>query len=129
MGETVRPGNVLLAGCPSRQALDLVADKWTMLVIKALADGVRRYGEVRRTVEGISQKMLTQTLRSLERDGLVERTVHPVVPPMVEYRLTPLGATLIEPLSAVSAWAERHMHEVVAAREQAGTPGSSVSVG
>lgn len=71
-GAATAPANVLLAGCPSRQALDLIADKWTMLVIKALADGVRRYGDVHRAVEGISQKVLTQTPRSLERDGLVE---------------------------------------------------------
>lgn len=108
--------SVLNASCPSRQALDLIADKWTMLVIKALVDGVRRYGALRRAIDGISPKMLTQTLRALERDGLVTRTVYPVVPPRVDYALTPLGETLIEPLAAVAAWAERHMTEVAEAR-------------
>lgn len=110
--------NVQIADCPSRQALGLIADKWTMLVIKALADGIGRYGALGREIEGISQKMLTQTLRALERDGLVSRTVHPVVPPMVDYALTPLGETLIVPLAAISAWAEEHMDEVQAARRR-----------
>ena len=107
-----------IADCPSRQALGLIADKWTMLVIKALADGIGRYGALGREIEGISQKMLTQTLCALERDGLVSRTVHPVVPPMVDYALTPLGETLIVPLAAISAWAEEHMDEVQAARRR-----------
>ncbi len=104
--------------CPPRQALELIADRWTMIVIKALADGRKRYGELHRNIEGISQKMLTQTLRSLERDGLVERTVYPVVPPRVEYALTPLGECLTEPLAAISAWAERHMSEIAEARRR-----------
>src|SRR5918992_806437 len=106
--------NVLNAQCPSRQALDLIADKWTMLVIKALADGIHRYGALHRAIGGISQKMLTQTLRALERDGLVERTVYPVVPPMVEYALTPLGTTLVDLLTAVAVWAEQHQAEIAA---------------
>lgn len=110
------PPNVLDAHCPSRQALDLIADKWTMLVVKELADGIYRYGALHRSIGGISQKMLTQTLRALERDGLVTRTVYPVVPPKVEYALTPLGETLIEPLAAIAAWAERHMDEIMQAR-------------
>jgi DNA-binding HxlR family transcriptional regulator len=108
--------NVLDAHCPSRQALDLIADKWTMLVVKELAEGIRRHGELHRTIGGISQKMLTQTLRALERDGLVARTVYPVVPPKVEYELTSLGETLIEPLAAIALWAERHMDEIAQAR-------------
>ncbi len=102
--------------CSPRQALELIADRWTMIVVKALGDGRHRYGELHRSIDGISQKMLTQTLRSLERDGLVERTVYPVVPPRVEYALTPLGATLTEPLEALAAWAERHMGEITEAR-------------
>ncbi|MBA2277133.1 MAG: helix-turn-helix transcriptional regulator [Chloroflexia bacterium] len=90
-----------------------------MIVIKALAEGIQRYGALHREIGGISQKMLTQTLRSLERDGLVRRTVYPVVPPKVEYALTPLGETLIEPLAAIGAWAERHMDEIVRARTRA----------
>ncbi len=114
-----RAGARVLDGqCPPRQALDLIADRWTMIVIKALAEGIRRYGALHREIGGISQKMLTQTLRSLERDGLVRRTVYPVVPPKVEYALTPLGETLIEPLAAIGAWAERHMDEIVRARRR-----------
>ncbi len=110
--------SVLNGQCPPRQALDLIADRWTMIVVKALAEGIQRYGALHREIGGISQKMLTQTLRSLERDGLVRRTVYPVVPPKVEYALTPLGETLIEPLAAIGVWAERHMDEIVQARRR-----------
>ncbi|MBA3274729.1 MAG: helix-turn-helix transcriptional regulator [Chloroflexia bacterium] len=89
-----------------------------MIVVKALSEGIHRYGALHRAIGGISQKMLTQTLRSLERDGLVLRTVYPVVPPKVEYALTPLGETLIEPLAVIGAWAERHMDEIVRARQR-----------
>jgi len=107
---------VLDADCPSRQVLDRIADKWTALIIRVLADGTHRFGQLQRRVGGISQKMLTQTLRELERDGLVERTVHPVVPPHVEYRLTPLGRSLRQPLDAICAWAEAHLAQMLAAR-------------
>jgi DNA-binding HxlR family transcriptional regulator len=102
----------------AREVLDLIADKWTALVVYALAGGTKRHGELRREIEGISQKMLTQTLRHLERDGLVERKVYAVVPPMVEYSLTPLGKTLIGPLCAVCHWAEEHLAEVDVARSR-----------
>jgi len=108
--------DVLDAECPSRQVLDRIADKWTALVIRVLAEGTHRFGQLQRRVGGISQKMLTQTLRDLERDGLVERTVHPVVPPHVEYRLTPLGRSLRQPLDAICAWAEAHLGQMLAAR-------------
>ncbi|MBD2034545.1 helix-turn-helix transcriptional regulator [Leptolyngbya sp. FACHB-321] len=104
-----------------RKALDLVADKWTALIIMALAQDTKRYGELHRKIDGISQKMLTQTLRQLEGSGLIHRKVHPVVPPMVEYSLTLLGETLVEPLKALCSWAAEHFHEVEAAREQAST--------
>ncbi len=104
--------------CLPRQALDLIGDRWTMIVVKALSEDIHRYGALHRAIGGISQKMLTQTLRSLERDGLVLRTVYPVVPPKVEYALTPLGETLIEPLAAIGDWAERHMDEIVRARRR-----------
>lgn len=104
--------------CPPRQALELIADRWSMIVIKSLSDGVYRFGELHRSVEGISQKMLTQTLRSLERDGLVRRTVYPVVPPRVEYTLTPLGESLIGPLEVLATWAEVHMREIAASRRR-----------
>jgi DNA-binding HxlR family transcriptional regulator len=102
--------------CGLQQVLEVIANKWTTLVIRALSRGRSRYGELHRQVEGVSQKMLTQTLRALERDGLVERTVYPVVPPRVEYALTPLGRTLIEPLGALCRWAEAHRDELRAAR-------------
>lgn len=110
--------DVFRSACPSRQVLDRIADKWTALVIYALADGKLRHSELHRRIDGISQKMLTQTLRSLEADGLVARTVYPVVPPMVEYRLTRLGRSLKEPLAAICAWAERHLPELLEARKR-----------
>ena len=111
--------DVLNEQCPSRAVLDRIADKWTALIIYTLADGTRRYGEMQRAIGGISQKMLTQTLRSLEDDGLVARKVYAVVPPMVEYTLTPLGRTLIEPLRAVCAWSEVHLPELLNNRKRA----------
>jgi DNA-binding HxlR family transcriptional regulator len=102
-----------------RKALDLIADKWTALIIMALAQDTKRYSELQRKIGGISQKMLTQTLRQLETSGLIHRKVYPVVPPMVEYSLTPLGVTLVEPLKALCFWAAEHFYEVEAAREQA----------
>jgi len=104
--------------CPTRRVLDRIADRWTALVVGCLEDGTQRFSELQRSIGGISSKMLSQTLRSLERDGLVERTVHPVVPPHVEYRLTPLGETLTEPLAAVRAWAEANIEAVEAAQER-----------
>jgi len=99
-----------------QQALALIADKWAVLVITTLAGGSRRYNALRRDLSGISQKMLTQTLRDLECNGLVERTVYPDTPPRVEYGLTPLGLTLVEALTVLRDWANEHYHEVEAAR-------------
>lgn len=99
-----------------RQALALIADKWAVLVITTLAEGTWRYNALRRELEGVSQKMLTQTLRDLECNGLVERTVHPDTPPRVEYGLTPLGQTLVDALTVLRDWANDHYHEVEAAR-------------
>jgi DNA-binding HxlR family transcriptional regulator len=109
--------DVFNRNCDSRQVLTLLADRWTMLVIYALSRGVRRHGELKRMIGGISQKMLTQTLRSLEHDGIVRRRVYAVVPPRVEYALTPLGQTLLTPLKAICRWAERHLPQVRAARQ------------
>ncbi len=109
--------DAFLAACPSRQLLDRLSDKWTTLVISALAEGSLRYGELARIIAGVSQKMLTQTLRSLERDGLVTRTVTPAVPVRVDYELTPIGRELLVVLSAVKAWSERHIEQVLDARE------------
>src|SRR5438309_11749018 len=111
--------SVMDAQCPSRLVLDRIADKWTALIIQVLAQGTKRYAVLQREIGGISQKMLTQTLRSLERDGLVRRTVHPVVPPKVEYALTRLGRTLIEPLQGLCRWSEKHLAELQANRLRA----------
>ncbi|MET9621730.1 MULTISPECIES: helix-turn-helix domain-containing protein [unclassified Streptomyces] len=105
-----------LARCPARQLLDRIADKWVSLVVNALADGPQRYSHLQRTLASVSQKMLTQTLRHLERDGLVSRTVIPAVPVRVEYELTALGRSLLPVMCAIKGWAEDHMDEVLAAR-------------
>lgn len=102
--------------CRVREILDRVADKWSLLVIAVLADRGRRFTELRSEIDGISQRMLTLTLRRLERDGLVRRTVHPVVPPRVDYDLTPLGTTLIDPIEALVQWVADHTPEIVTAR-------------
>ncbi len=102
----------------SREVLSLMAEKWTILVLSALAYGVKRHGELRREIQGISQKMLTQTLRNLERDGLVERKAYPTTPPRVEYTLTPLGETFGELLKGICTWAEEYYDQIQLAREQ-----------
>lgn len=104
--------------CPTHRLLDRIGDKWVSLVLVALADGPRRYGGLARAVPGASQKMLTQTLRALERDGLVERTVTPSVPVRVDYRLTPLGESLHTLMGAINDWAGRHMADVDQARAE-----------
>jgi DNA-binding HxlR family transcriptional regulator len=109
---------VLTAGCPSRDILSRIGDKWTALIIHCLAGRTLRYNELQRTVAGISQKMLTQTLRALEEDGLITRKVYPVIPPMVEYSLTPLGRTLVIPLQAICYWAEHHLPRIEACRKE-----------
>ncbi|AZK95862.1 transcriptional regulator [Streptomyces tsukubensis] len=103
--------------CEVRQILDRVADKWSLLVIALLDSRVVRFSELRREIDGISQRMLTVTLRQLERDGLVRRTVHPVVPPRVEYALTALGCTLHTTIRSLVTWTEEHQNEIAAARE------------
>jgi DNA-binding HxlR family transcriptional regulator len=100
------------ADCPTRRILDRIGDRWTVLIVCALGDGPARFSVLRRRIEGISQKMLTQTLRGLERDGLVLRTVYPEVPVRVEYALTDAGRTLLEPLVALQEWAIQHLGEV-----------------
>jgi DNA-binding HxlR family transcriptional regulator len=102
--------------CEVRQILDRVADKWSLLVIALLEQRTMRFTELRREIDGVSQRMLTVTLRQLERDGLVHRTVHAVVPPRVDYELTPLGATLHETIRALVTWTEAHQNEIAAAR-------------
>lgn len=107
------------ASCPSRQLLDTIGNKWASLAIVALGlDGRMRYSALSARIAGVSQKMLTQTLRGLERDGLLTRTVIPSVPVRVDYELTPLGRSLLEPICHLKEWAEAHMAEVDRAREE-----------
>lgn len=103
---------IFTLNCPTQQVLDLIGNKWSVIVIYCLAYQTRRYKQLERKIEGISQKVLTQTLRKLETNGLVKRKVYPVVPPQVEYSLTPLGETLIEPLSLLAEWSEQHIDQV-----------------
>ena len=115
--------DAFLANCPSRQLLDRVSDKWVALIMAALgSDGPPRYSELSRRLAGVSQKMLTQTLRSLERDGLVSRTVTPTVPVTVTYELTGLGLSLQQLMCDVKAWAEAHMDEVLTNRKEYDKP-------
>ncbi|MDQ0468402.1 winged helix-turn-helix transcriptional regulator [Labrys wisconsinensis] len=104
------------AQCPTRQILDRIGDKWAVLVLGRLAEGPVRFNQLRREIEGISQKMLSQTLRELERDGLIHRAAFATVPVTVEYSIAPLGQTLVAPIEALSRWAETHMADVIAAR-------------
>jgi DNA-binding HxlR family transcriptional regulator len=108
--------NMLNAACPTRQVLDRIADKWTMLVVVALEPGTLRFSELRRRVDGISQKMLTQTLRGLEQDGFVDREVIPTVPVTVRYTLTPMGHSLADAVSVIRTWAYANMDDIEAAR-------------
>lgn len=101
--------------CEGHQALEQIANKWTVLIMYALMQGTKRYSDLKRQIKGVSAKMLIQNLRRLERCGLVSRKVYPVVPPQVEYSLTPLGESLVEPLAIFCEWAYVHMYEVKAA--------------
>jgi DNA-binding HxlR family transcriptional regulator len=103
--------------CPSRQILDRIGDAWSVLIVYSLGGGSMRYTELANRINGVSPKMLTQTLRALERDGLVTRTVHPVVPPRVDYALTSLGRSLLGLCEALTDWAEKHIEDVVEARD------------
>ena len=109
--------NVLTRTCPSRTSLARIANKWTAMIVIALGKRRMRFGELRATVEGISGKVLTDTLRDLERDGLIERHAYAEMPPRVEYQLTELGRTLHRPLQALGEWAEHHIEAVLRARE------------
>ena len=102
--------------CEIRDLLDRLADKWSLLVVELLGRGTRRFTELRREIDGISQRMLTLTVRQLERDGLVRRTVYPVVPPRVEYALTPLGESLLQAIEPLVAWTRAHRDEIAIAR-------------
>jgi DNA-binding HxlR family transcriptional regulator len=104
--------------CPVREVLDRVGDKWSVMVIVLLGQRSHRFNELHRTIDGISQRMLTLTVRALERDGLVSRTVHATVPPRVDYELTELGRTLLIPIGALAEWADTHRGDIQAARDR-----------
>ena len=110
--------DAFIKGCPTNQLLDRLSDKWVSLVVAALSNGPMRYSDLSRKIAGVSAKMLTQTLRTLERDGILTRTITPSVPVRVDYELTPLGSSLAGLLTAVKTWAETHIEEVHEARER-----------
>jgi DNA-binding HxlR family transcriptional regulator len=113
---TVQRYDAFVSACPARELHDRISDKWVSLILNALADGELRFSDLGRTITGVSQKMLTQTLRNLERDGLVSRTVVAQRPVRVSYALTPLGESLLPVVRAIKHWAEGHIDQVHAAR-------------
>jgi DNA-binding HxlR family transcriptional regulator len=115
---TPRIPNPYAADCPTRLALDRIADKWTVLLLGLLVEGPMRFNQLRRAVEGISQKMLSQTLKAPERDGLVTRTATPTVPVSVEYAITPLGRSLAEAVAPLAIWSGAHIAAVLKARDR-----------
>lgn len=116
--EILGKGDVFDPACPTRVILDRIGDKWTVLAVLMLSDGPLRFTELRNGIGRVAPKVLTQTLRRLERDGLVTREVFAEVPPRVVYGLTPMGQSLIKPIRAVSEWAEEHMAAITTAQEQ-----------
>jgi DNA-binding HxlR family transcriptional regulator len=116
-GTPMSPRNNRVERCPAvREVLNRVGDKWSVQIVSLLGDGPMRFSDLRRAIEGISQRMLTLTLRGLERDGIVTRTVFPEIPPRVEYELTKLGNTLLEPIQGLAEWAEKHRTSIQDAR-------------
>ena len=106
------PRCLLDANCPLRQVFDLIGSRWTATILFVIGDGVQRYGELQRHILDVTKQMLTQTLRTLEGDGLLARTAHPVVPPKKEYRLTPLGLLFLEPIATLAEWANSHQEDI-----------------
>jgi DNA-binding HxlR family transcriptional regulator len=104
--------------CPTRQVLNRIADKWTVLVVGSLSQKTKRFSELKKEISGVSQKMLTQTLRGMERDGLLTRKVYPTVPPKVEYTLTDLGLSLITMLNEIRNWSEGNIEKVLASQKE-----------
>lgn len=118
-GTPMSPRNKSVQRCPAvREVLNRVGDKWSVQIVALLGDGPMRFSELRRSIEGISQRMLTLTLRGLERDGLVTRTVFPEIPPRVDYDLTKLGKTLLTPIQGLAEWAEEYRTSIQEAREK-----------
>lgn len=110
--------NIYTKDCPIRLVLDRIADKWTVLIVGSLMYDTKRFGELRKEIEGISQKMLTQTLRGMERDGLVKRKAYPTIPPKVEYSLTKSGESLIQILLDIREWSESNIESILDARKK-----------
>ena len=128
---TIAKHGVQSADCRKiSQVLARIGEKWSVLIIMMLSGGTRRFSDLRRDIDGISQRMLTLCLHGLERDGLVKRTIYPVVPPRVDYELTPLGVSLCEPVIALGTWARNHIAEIDAARaafdQRAGVEGDAL---
>lgn len=116
--ETTQRWNPYSASCPTRIVLDRIADKWTVLILGLIAERPMRFNQLRKSVEGLSQKVLTEVVRALEADGLVTRTVFPTVPVTVEYAVTPLGKSLARTLDPVRHWAEDNIEAILAARKK-----------
>ncbi|MGH1402522.1 helix-turn-helix domain-containing protein [Acinetobacter tandoii] len=106
-------GQVLSTACPSREILEHLSSKWSLLVLHCLSEGVHRFSELKTKIEGISEKMLSQTLKTLEQDGFILRTVYPIVPPKVEYQLTILGSQAAEKVNELIFWIERNLSEIL----------------
>jgi DNA-binding HxlR family transcriptional regulator len=104
------------SACRAREVLQRVGDKWSVYVIDLLGQGTKRFSELHRSIDGITARMLTVTLRGLERDGIVTRTIHPVIPPRVDYALTPMGRTLLDTIGRLVTWTDAHLPEIDAAR-------------
>lgn len=125
-------GRPPLSGCRARAILDRVGDKWSVFVIDRLGQGSHRFSELRRGIDGVTGRMLTVTLRGLERDGLVSRTIHPVIPPRVDYELTPMGLTLLKTIEQLIDWADSHVADIHAAQtgyDAKHTPGAADASG
>lgn len=116
MSPSKRNANLFLSQCPSRTILDILAEKWALLIIHSLSQSPKRTAELRRHIDGISEKMLIQTLRNLERHGIVSRHAYPQVPPRVDYRLTTLGQRLAQLVNSLDTWIEENLSEIMAAR-------------
>ncbi|SEP26234.1 transcriptional regulator, HxlR family [Methylobacterium sp. ap11] len=118
MLDQLKPGETLDQACPIRDVLDRIGDQWSLLVLATLAPGVRRFSRIEREIGDVSKQMLSKTLRRLEQDGFVAREVYAEVPPRVEYRLTPLGRSFLEPMRGLIRWAEENRAAILAARQR-----------
>ncbi len=127
LSERFESGDLFAAPCPSREILKHVNSRWGVLILIALRNGTHRFSELRRKMDGVSEKMLSQSLQALAHDGFVLRVSHPVVPPFVEYSLTPLGKEVSEKVAALADWIETNMHRVLEAQAQAHQSGQSDS--